>query len=102
MKPQLLATDNAFKLLLPNINFAAKQLKNFPLADESKTAAKKEERYQIVLELASKNSLVTRSMIEKALHVSTSTAVLVLKKMLQLGLLKKYGEGRNVSYSLAC
>jgi predicted transcriptional regulator len=41
-------------------------------------------------------------MIEKALHVSTSTAVLVLKKMLQLGLLKKYGEGRNVSYSLAC
>lgn len=102
VKPQLLATDNAFKLVLPNINFAAKQVKKFPLADESKTAAKKEERYQIVLELARKNSLVTRSMIEKALHVSTSTAVLVLKKMLQLGLLKKYGEGRNVSYSLAC
>ena len=77
-------------------------MKNYSLADESKTASKKEERYQIVLELARKNSLVTRSMIEKALHVSTSTAVLVLKKMLQLGLLKKYGEGRNVSYSLVC
>lgn len=102
VKPQLLATDNAFKLVLPNINFAAKRVKNYSLADESKTASKKEERYQIVLELARKNSLVTRSMIEKALHVSTSTAVLVPKKMLQLGLLKKYGEGRNVSYSLAC
>lgn len=102
VKPQFLATDNAFKLVLPNINFAAKRVKNYSLADESKTASKKEERYQIVLELARKNSLVTRSMIEKALHVSTSTAVLVLKKMLQLGLLKKYGEGRNVSYSLAC
>ena len=102
VKPQLLATDNAFKLVLPNINFAAKRVKNYSLADESKTASKKEERYQIVLELARKNSLVTRSMVEKALHVSTSTAVLVLKKMLQLGLLKKYGEGRNVSYSLAC
>lgn len=102
VKPQLLATDNAFKLVLPNINFAAKRVKNYSLADESKTASRKEERYQIVLELARKNSLVTRSMIEKALHVSTSTAVLVLKKMLQLGLLKKYGEGRNVSYSLAC
>lgn len=102
VKPQLLATDNAFKLVLPNINFAAKRVKNYSLADESKTASKKEERYQIVLDLARKNSLVTRSMIEKALHVSTSTAVLVLKKMLQLGLLKKYGEGRNVSYSLAC
>ncbi len=102
VKPQLLATDNAFKLVLPNINFAAKRMKNYSLADESKTASKKEERYQIVLELARQNSLVTRSMIEKALHVSTSTAVLVLKKMLQLGLLKKYGEGRNVSYSLAC
>ena len=102
VKPQLLATDNAFKLVLPNINFAAKRVKNYSLADECKTASKKEERYQIVLELARKNSLVTRSMIEKALHVSTSTAVLVLKKMLQLGLLKKYGEGRNVSYSLAC
>lgn len=102
VKPQLLATDNAFKLVLPNINFAAKRVKNYSFEDESKTASKKEERYQIVLELARKNSLVTRSMIEKALHVSTSTAVLVLKKMLQLGLLKKYGEGRNVSYSLAC
>lgn len=102
VKPQLWATDNAFKLVLPNINFAAKRVKNYSLADESKTASKKEERYQIVLELARQNSLVTRSMIEKALHVSTSTAVLVLKKMLQLGLLKKYGEGRNVSYSLAC
>ena len=102
VKPQLLATDNAFKLVLPNINFAAKRVKNYSLADESKTASKKEERYQIVLELARQNSLVTRSMIEKALHVSTSTAVLVLKKMLELGLLKKYGEGRNVSYSLAC
>lgn len=102
VKPQLLATDNAFKLVLPNINFAAKRVKDYSLADESQTASKKEERYQIVLELARKNSLVTRSMIEKALHVSTSTAVLVLKKMLQLGLLKKYGEGRNVSYSLAC
>lgn len=102
VKPQLLATDNAFKIVLPNINFAAKWVKNYSLADESKTASKKEERYQIVLELARQNSLVTRSMIEKALHVSTSTAVLVLKKMLELGLLKKYGEGRNVSYSLAC
>lgn len=102
VKPQLLATDNAFKLVLPNINFAAKRVKNYSFEDESKTASKKEERYQIVLELARKNSLITRSMIEKALHVSTSTAVLVLKKMLQLGLLKKYGEGRNVSYSLAC
>lgn len=102
VKPQLLATDNAFKLVLPNINFAAKRVKNYSLADENKTASKKEERYQIVLELARQNSLVTRSMIEKALHVSTSTAVLVLKKMLELGLLKKYGEGRNVSYSLAC
>lgn len=102
VKPQLMATDNAFKLVLPNINFAAKQVKNFPAIEESKSAAKKEERYKIVLELARKNSLVTRSMIEKALHVSTSTAVLVLKKMLQLGLLKKSGEGRKVSYSLAC
>lgn len=102
VKPQLLATDNAFKLVLPNINFAAKRVKNYSLVDENKTVSKKEERYQIVLELARQNSLVTRSMIEKALHVSTSTAVLVLKKMLQLGLLKKYGEGRNVSYSLAC
>ena len=100
VKPQLMATDNAFKLVLPNINFAAKQVKNFPAIEESKAAAKKEERYKIVLELARKNSLVTRSMIEKALHVSTSTAVLVLKKMLQLGLLKKSGEGRKVSYSL--
>lgn len=102
VKPHLMATDNAFKLVLPNINFAAKQIKSISLVEESKAEVKKEERYKIVLELARKNSLVTRSMIEKALHVSTSTAVLVLKKMLQLGLLQRFGEGRNISYKLAC
>ena len=102
VKPKIEVTDNAFKITLPNVNFAhaKSMLTSVQIADERGSDKKQQERLNVVLNLAQKHSRITRNMIENALQVSTSTALLLIKKMVALGLLAKEGSGRNLSYHL--
>lgn len=102
VKPKIEVTDNAFKVTLPNTNFVknATVMSGVALTEISMNENKQQERVGVVLELARKHSQVTRKMIENALQVSTSTALLLLKKMVRLGLLQTEGSGRNLSYHL--
>lgn len=102
VKPKIEVTNNAFKITLPNVNFAPAKsmLTSIQLADEREADKKQQERVNVVLDLAQKHSQITRNMIENALQVSTSTALLLIKKMVALGLLAKDGSGRNLSYHL--
>ena len=102
VKPKIEVTNNAFKITLPNVNFAPAKsmLSSMQLADEREADKKQQERVKVVLDLAHKHSQITRNMIENALQVSTSTALLLIKKMVALGLLAKDGSGRNLSYHL--
>ena len=102
VKPKIEVTNNAFKITLPNVNFAPAKsmLTSIQLADEREADKKQQERVKVVLDLAHKHSQITRNMIENALQVSTSTALLLIKKMVALGLLAKDGSGRNLSYHL--
>lgn len=102
VKPKIEVTDNAFKITLPNVNFAHAKpmLTSVQIPDEKESDKKQQERLNVVLSLAQKHSSITRNMIENALQVSTSTALLLIKKMVALGLLAKEGSGRNLSYHL--
>lgn len=102
IKPKIEVTNNAFKITLPNRNFAvAKTSANeVQTLTVDATAKKQQERLAVVLDLARKHSQITRKMVENALQVSTSTALLLLKKMLNLGLLAAEGSGRNLKYCL--
>lgn len=102
VKRKIEVTNNAFKITLPNVNFvpAKSMLSSMQLADEREADKKQQERVNVVLDLAHKHSQITRNMIENALQVSTSTALLLIKKMVALGLLGKDGSGRNLSYHL--
>lgn len=102
VKPKIEVTDNAFKITLPNINFVVNRnlITVSQLVDERPSEQKQQERYAAVLALAQKHSQITRRMIENALQISTSTAVVLLKKMVQCGLLAKSGNGRKLSYHL--
>lgn len=102
VKPKIEVTDNAFKITLPKVNFAHAKpmLTSVQIADARESDKKQQERLNVVLSLAQKHSRITRNMIENALQVSTSTALLLIKKMVALGLLAKEGSGRNLSYHL--
>lgn len=95
VKPQFEVTDNAFKITLPNINYAASH--KVPPTPPAKTG-KKEDRKEIVLRMAEKQGSIVRKDIETALNVSQSTAILLLRDMVESGLLVKVKDARQTKY----
>ncbi len=62
LKPKLEVTDNAFKITLPNTNFAANKgvAASKQLVDELPSEHRQQERYAAVLALAQEHSQITR------------------------------------------
>lgn len=100
VKPLIETTGNAFKITLPNSNFQHED-NNQRKQGERKgatSADKKAMRIQAVQELCRSNESVTRSDVEAALHISQSTAILLLRELVQEGILIKKGNTKNLRY----
>lgn len=97
-KPLVEATDNAFKITLPNRNFAGegKEIAHVVLA----RTKDKTQRQDTILRLAKKQGAVTRKDVQNALQVSQSMAILILREMVDKGALVKDGAGKQVKYKL--
>lgn len=97
VKPRFEVTDNAFKTTLPNINYAGerKELPTAPVKVKTRAGRK-----QIVLQLAQKQGYIVRKDIEAELNVSQSTAILLLRDMVESGLLVKVKDGRQLKYRI--
>ncbi len=94
MTPQIEASDNAFKIILPNLNAmpeSARKMQGKPAVGTS------EER---VIALAKQRGFVTRKEIEILLGMGQSSCGRLLKKMIDNGLLIQEGKGKNVHYCL--
>lgn len=105
LKPSIEATSNAFRVILPNLNFE-KETSNSSrkTGDKPRSLAadgKKDERIRMVVALCQKNGFVIRKDIESALHMSQSAAILLLREMSENGLLVKKGTAKNVRYYLS-
>ena len=98
VKPQFEVTDNAFKITLPNINYAGerKEQPTAPVKVKDKT-----DRKEIVLRLAEKQGYIVRKDIENELNVSQSTAILLLRDMVESGLLVKERNSKQIKYRIA-
>lgn len=88
-KPKIEASDNAFKITLPNVNFGREQ------AGRVHRASAREE---VVVDLCRKNGSVMRRDVQSALGVSQATAGIILREMTERGTLIKEGAGRMVRY----
>ncbi len=98
VKPKLEVTDNAFKITLPNINF----VQEHRVTDEAVPPATAEamNRQNRLLRLAERQGALTRRDVETELQVSQATAILILRKMVEKGLLIREGTGRGLKYRL--
>ena len=100
IKPLVEATNNAFKITLPNKNFRVEsrnsqsRLKTVGAIDTFKLRKRIDE----VLKLCHRQGAIVRADVETDLGVSQSTAILLLREMLEEGLLVKKGNGKNVRY----
>ncbi len=103
VKPKIEVSSNAFRMTLPNINYVKechidkKNVQKRPLTGYTK----KDERMNIVLTLCQKNGFVVRKDIESSLKISQATAILLLREMVEDGLLTKKGTAKNVRYYLS-
>ena len=89
VQPTVEKSNNAFKIVLPNVTAEPTPIPTDPNAQE-----------EIILQLAADNEGVTRADVEKALGVSTSTAFRILRQMTKDGRLAQTGSARNTKYIL--
>lgn len=95
VKPRFEVSDNAFKITLPNINFAdaRKEQPAVPMK-----IIDKQNREEIVLQLVRKQGAVTRKEVETELNISQSTAILLLRELVESGVLVKERSGKQLKY----
>ena len=94
MKPVFINTENTFKVILYNINYKASGLEK---NDDIKTELHNEGK---ILEFLKINHKINRLIIEKILNVSSTSAKKIIKDMLNRGILKLVGSGKNTYYIL--
>ena len=101
VKPSIEATGNAFKIILPNLNYEKENGNKTGDARRPLTSsAKKEKRVEAVVSLCEKNGFVVRKDVEQTLRISQATAILLLREMVADGLLTKKGAAKNLRYYL--
>lgn len=99
VKPRFEVTDHAFKITLPNINYVGERkdvTSTAPLKVTDKTR-----RQEILLRLAETQGHIVRKDVEAELKVSQATAILILRDMVEKGLLIKEGSGKQQKYRIA-
>nr|MBQ8243804.1 putative DNA binding domain-containing protein [Oscillospiraceae bacterium] len=99
-KPLIETTGNAFKITLPNSNFHAEERKtqNIGKTGGATSMSKKESRINTVLELCRSKGSISRTDVEAALSISQSTSILLLRELVEDGVLIKKGKARNLRY----
>lgn len=94
MTPRIETSDNAFKLILPNLNAKAEQKE--PENSGSRNSTEEEK----VIALAAERGLVTRKEVEILLGIGQTTCGRLLKRMVGNGLIVQEGRGKNTHYCL--
>ena len=99
VQPEIEVTNNAFKITLPNINHARSDepIISERIPSDIKMVAK-EDRIDFVLAMCRERGAVTRREVQEALQISQATAILLLKKMVEDGILHKSGIGKVIRY----
>ena len=94
MAPQIETSDNAFKIILPNLNARPEPARQMQINPEKSTPEEK------VIALTKQRGVITRKEIEILLGIGQSSCGRLLKKMIENGLLIQEGKGKNTHYCL--
>jgi len=100
VKPTLMVTDNAFKIILPNknTNVICDQIESNigHIRETNEYKLNKEE--QKILSIFNTKMFIVRKDVEDILEVSQATAVVILREMRRKGLIERIGNGKKIRY----
>jgi len=91
-KPEIEVSDNAFKIILPNLNY-------FKESNETKTENNSQD--ETVISLAKTQGDFSRKDVQKVLGISQTSAGRLLRQMLDSRQIIQKGAGKNIRYHLA-
>lgn len=94
MTPQIETSDNAFKIILPNLNASPEPTKTTQVHSQKDTPEEK------VITLTKERGFVTRKEVEIFLGIGQSSCGRLLKKMIENGQIVQEGKGKNTHYCL--
>ena len=94
MTPQIETSDNAFKIILPNLNVIPEPARQMPVNPKKGTPEEQ------VTALTRQRGVITRKEIETLLGMGQSSCGRLLKQMIASGLLIQEGKGKNIHYCL--
>ena len=100
VQPKVTTTNNAFKIILPNVNAAPKAAET-PEEIEKTAAAISEPNGEKILRFLAEHQAITRKEAQALLEVSQSTAGRILKAMVDNGQIKQLGGSRTTRYELS-
>lgn len=92
--PKIETSDNAFKIILPNLNVYSQE------KETEKGMKENEEEEKKVIALAKERGIFTRKEIEQILDISQTTCGRLLKRMSMNGQILQEGRGKNTHYRL--
>lgn len=94
LTPQVETSDNAFKIILPNLNAKTERKESYNTNSENSIEEEK------VITLTKERGSVTRKDVEMLLNFRQTTCGRLLKQMVENGLIVQEGKGKNTHYCL--
>lgn len=92
--PQFATTENAFKIILPNLNY---QKKNNKIQEDIVVYDCPENK---IVEFAKTHTQFTRKDVQDAFNLSQTTCGRILNRMKEEGQISQHGKGKNTFYIL--
>ena len=93
-KPQFVTTENAFKIILPNLNYQKKSIK---IREDIIVYDCPENK---ILEFAKTHTQFTRKDVQDTFNLSQTTCGRILNRMKEEGQISQHGKGKNTFYIL--
>ncbi|MDR1009920.1 MAG: putative DNA binding domain-containing protein [Opitutaceae bacterium] len=94
-RPEIAASDHAFKVILPNLTVAGQPRAAAAIMSSA------DARQEKILSLLKARETITRQEAQDAAGVSQASAILLLRLMLAKGVIRKTGGGKSSAYTLA-
>jgi ATP-dependent DNA helicase RecG len=101
VEPVINALDSAFQVILPNTNYKNYDKKPYIVKEEKIAYSKSLKitmQHQKILELFKHKKHLTRKDFENALDIGQTRALLVIKEMINLSIIRAVGNGKNTQY----
>ena len=99
VQPKILTTNNAFKIILPNVN-AVPKAAEAPEEIKKTVASASDSSEEKILQFLTEHQAITRKEAQALLDVSQSTAGRILKAMVDSCQIKQFGGSRTTRYAL--